>query len=220
MKTNRRKKADEIDQNKNDQEKKPNNPEPVDEALQQLNSEMREVIVESLPVIEKAEKATDIAREFDKSVKKKEKEIERTYETYVSFRVGREEYALKIFSVKEILKNEEITFIPHAPTNILGIIQLRGKVIPIIDLRKRLGISGGDYGDTSKIIICLLDNQLIGIKVDSVSRVLKIYDDQLEVPPEKILHEKKNTVRYVAHFEKAVVIILDESKINLIEFKD
>lgn len=164
--------------------------------------------------------ATEIAKELGKSSKSDEKEIERRYMTYVSFRVGKEEYALRIFSVKEILKNEEITFIPHAPSNILGIIQLRGKIIPVVDLKKRLGIADTRYDEAAKIVIGFIEEQHIGLKVDSVSRVLKIYDDELETPPEKILHEKKNTVKFIAHSGKNVVIILDETKINLLEFKD
>lgn len=164
--------------------------------------------------------ATDIAKELGKSAKSAEKEIERQYMTYVSFRVGKEEYALRIFSVKEILKNEEITFIPHAPSNILGIIQLRGKIIPVIDLKKRLGIADTVYEATSKIVVCYIEEQFIGLKVDTVSRVLKIYQDELEAPPEKILHEKKNTIKYIAHTGKNVVIILDETKINLLEFAE
>lgn len=179
-----------------------------------------ESLKESPNEIETATTATAVAKVLDKSSGYAVKETERAFTTYVSFNAGKETYALKISSVKEILKNEDITFIPHAPSNILGIIQLRGKVIPIIDLKKRLGLTESEYGSQSKIVICLIDEQMIGLKVDLVSRVLKIFDDQLETPPEKILHEKKNTVKHVAHFDKSLVIILDETKINLIEFNN
>jgi len=184
------------------------------------NQVIKESAKDQTIIMNEIHTATEIAKQLGKSAKNTEKEIERQYMTYVSFRVGKEEYALRIFSVKEILKNEEITFIPHAPSNILGIIQLRGKIIPVIDLKKRLGISDTVYDSTAKIVVCFIEEQFVGLKVDTVSRVLKIYEDELESPPDKILHEKKNTVKFIAHSGKNVVIILDETKINLLEFKN
>ncbi|MCK6602304.1 MAG: chemotaxis protein CheW [Bacteroidetes bacterium] len=163
--------------------------------------------------------ASSIALEFERSAPAPETGKERTSKIYVSFRAGNEEYALPIFSVKEILKNEYITFIPHAPANVLGIIQLRGRVIPVIDLKKRLGLSQNEYPENAKLIICIVDNQQIGIKVDSVNRVLKIFDDQLELPPEKLLNEHKNTIRQIAHFESGLILLLDETKLNKVDFQ-
>ncbi len=97
----------------------------------------------------------------------------------VSFIIGDNEYALDISEVQEVVRYQEITPLPKVPDYILGVINLRGKIIPIIDLGKRIGIES-KFEDTRKIIIVKKNNELYGLLVDKVKGVLKVSSEEIE----------------------------------------
>jgi len=101
----------------------------------------------------------------------------------VSFEIGAEEYAVDILEVQEINRMVEITRVPTAPSYVEGVINLRGKVIPIIDLRLRFGLPATDRTTESRIVVVDVNRNVIGLIVDSVSEVLRIPNSLIEPPP-------------------------------------
>ncbi len=102
---------------------------------------------------------------------------------YLSFFLGDEEYGLKILKVREIIGLMEITSVPQTPGFIKGVVNLRGKVIPVIDLRLKFGMEPAEYTDETCIIVVDIGHAMMGILVDTVSEVLDIAEDQIEPSP-------------------------------------
>ncbi len=106
---------------------------------------------------------------------------------YLTFTLAEEEYGIGILKIKEIIGMMPITSVPQTPEFVKGVINLRGKVIPVIDLRLRFGMGEMDYTDRTCIIVVEIDGQagtvLIGIVVDSVSEVLNVKGDEIEDTP-------------------------------------
>ena len=101
----------------------------------------------------------------------------------VSFVIGTEEYAVDILGVQEIIRMVEVTRVPKAPQYVEGVINLRGKVIPIVDLRLRFGLSSAEPTKETRIIVVDMSRIIIGMIVDSVSEVLRVPSNLIEPPP-------------------------------------
>lgn len=101
----------------------------------------------------------------------------------VSFDIGTEEYAVDILGVQEIIRMVEVTNVPKAPHYVEGVINLRGKVIPIIDLRLRFGLPSAERTKETRIVVVDVNRIILGLIVDSVSEVLRIPVGQIEPPP-------------------------------------
>lgn len=99
----------------------------------------------------------------------------------VVFKLGREEYGVSILQVQEIKRMTDITRVPHSPEYIKGVINLRGSVLPVIDLKKRLNLPPMEYTDDTRIIIVKVEDVIIGMIVDAVSEVTTI--DQMSIEP-------------------------------------
>jgi len=102
---------------------------------------------------------------------------------YLTFVLGEEEYGLEILKVREIIGLMEITTVPQTPKFIKGVINLRGKVIPVIDLRLKFGMPEAEPTEETCIIVVDINNTLMGILVDTVSEVLDIAIGEIEPPP-------------------------------------
>ncbi len=100
----------------------------------------------------------------------------------VGFRIGNETFGVRIASVREIVRVTEITTVPNAPDTIEGVINLRGKIIPVMDLRKRFGQGEIVTDKKNRILVVELDNKLLGLIVNSASEVLKIPPSEIEPP--------------------------------------
>src|SRR5260370_18329694 len=100
----------------------------------------------------------------------------------VGFRIGNETYGVLIGAVREIVRVPEITSVPSAPELIEGVINLRGKIIPVMDLRKRFGQTEIHHDKKNRILVVELDNKLIGLIVNAPSEVLKIPPSEIEAP--------------------------------------
>lgn len=111
---------------------------------------------------------------------------EKTYSTnelqLVVFKLGKEEYGVSILQVQEIKRITDITRVPHTPDYIKGVMNLRGSVLPVLDLKKRLNLSAQEYTDDTRIIIVKVDEITVGIIVDAVSEVLTINQESIEPP--------------------------------------
>ncbi|MBI4509102.1 MAG: chemotaxis protein CheW [Deltaproteobacteria bacterium] len=104
----------------------------------------------------------------------------------LAFQLAREEYALDILRIREILKMRSITDVPRAPTFVLGIVALRGQVIPVINLRLRLRMPSTPVGKDTRILIVTRDGEQFGLIVDAVNQVVRMRDEEIEPPPPMI----------------------------------
>lgn len=102
---------------------------------------------------------------------------------YLTFRLGNEEYGLEILKVREIIGVQEITMVPRAPSFMKGVINLRGRIIPVIDLRLKFGLPEAEYGKETCIIVVSVDDVLVGLIVDTVSEVVDIDAADIEESP-------------------------------------
>lgn len=126
----------------------------------------------------------------------------------LTFSLGSEEYALDIDSIREIIKPREITDIPRVPEFILGIISLRGIIIPVFDLKRRLRLGTGEIKPTSRIIVCQQEEKIIGMLVDGISQVIKIPADSIEPPPAVLAGIDRDMVEGVGRCQGRMTILL------------
>lgn len=101
----------------------------------------------------------------------------------VSFNLGAEEYAVEVLKVREIIRMTAITHIPNTPPSVEGIINLRGKVIPIISLRNRFSMPGTEDDQHTRIMVMDIAGKLMGFIVDGVSEVIRISNSEIQPPP-------------------------------------
>lgn len=127
----------------------------------------------------------------------------------VSFHIGPEEFGVDITKVQEINRMVDITKVPQAPAYVEGVINLRGKVIPIIDLRKRLGVPLKEHDKNTRIVVVDIDQQVMGMIVDSVSEVLRIPVSTIEPPPDIATGVNSDYIQGVAKLEDRLLIFLD-----------
>ncbi len=131
----------------------------------------------------------------------------------VNFNIGDEEFGVDILKVKEINKMTQITKIPNAPQFVEGIINLRNQVIPIIDLRKKLGLNQKASDHNTRIMIVELNTQTIGFIVDKVNEVLRINKAITEEPPKMVSGIDSQFITSIGKLEARMLILLDLSKI-------
>ena len=131
----------------------------------------------------------------------------------VTFKLGTEEFGVDILKVQEINKMMSITKIPNAPTFIEGVINLRGKIIPIVDLRKRLGFRDQMYDKSTRIIVVELDGLVLGFIVDSVSEVLRIPENTIEPPPSMVAGIESEYIEGVGKLDDRLLILLELKKV-------
>lgn len=131
----------------------------------------------------------------------------------VSFNIGTEEFGVDILKVQEINRMVEITKVPQAPTYVEGVINLRGKVIPIVDLRKRFNLDIKQYDKNTRIVVVDIGGTIMGMVVDSVSEVLRLPSSTIEQAPEIATGVNSEYIRGVAKLEDRLLIFLDLSKV-------
>jgi purine-binding chemotaxis protein CheW len=131
----------------------------------------------------------------------------------VGFRIGSETYGVRIGAVREIVRVPEITTVPSAPDLIEGVINLRGKIIPVMDLRKRFGQTEIHQDKRNRILVVELDNKLLGLIVNSASEVLKIPPADIEAPGSVFADGESGYVVGVGKLKGRLIIILDITKL-------
>jgi purine-binding chemotaxis protein CheW len=131
----------------------------------------------------------------------------------VSFKIGNEEFGVDISNVKEIIKMLQITKVPNSPDFVEGVINLRGKVIPVIDLRSRLHMEKRKQDKDTRIIVVELNNSIVGFIVDAVSEVLRIPASITEAPPEMVTGYNSDFIQAVGKLEDRLLILIDLSKV-------
>jgi purine-binding chemotaxis protein CheW len=131
----------------------------------------------------------------------------------VGFRIGRETFGLPISIVREIVRVPEITSVPNAPDYIEGVINLRGRIIPIVDLRKRFGEKAFEPSKKNRIVVVELEARAIGLIVNSASEVLRIPPSDIEEPHNVFKEGEVSYITGVGKLNGRLVILLDLSRI-------
>jgi len=131
----------------------------------------------------------------------------------VGFKLGDEDFGVDILSVQEINRVTEITQIPSTPDFVKGVINLRGNVIPVIDLRSRLGMPEKEHNKQTRIIVADVGERTIGLIVDAVSEVIRMDSNLVEPPPELIVgsDDKGNYIKGVGKLDDKLLMLLDIS---------
>lgn len=130
----------------------------------------------------------------------------------VTFCLDKETYGINVMDVQEVLRYTEISRVPGAPSYVLGIINLRGKVVTVMDTRQRFGLKSAEVHDDSRIVIIEAGRHVIGILVDSVSEVVYLRQSEIESPP-KVGHEESTSfIHGVSNKNGELLILVDLSK--------
>jgi purine-binding chemotaxis protein CheW len=131
----------------------------------------------------------------------------------VGFRIGNETFGVRIGSVREIVRVPEITAVPSAPETVEGVINLRGKIIPVMDLRKRFGQSEIQPDKKNRILVVELENKLVGLIVNAASEVLKIAPSEIEAPGNLFAEGESSYITGVGKLKGRLIILLDIAKL-------
>jgi purine-binding chemotaxis protein CheW len=131
----------------------------------------------------------------------------------VSFKLGPEEYGVDIAQVQEINRMVAVTNVPRAPVFMEGVINLRGQLIPIIDLRTRFGMPRAEHTKNTRIVVTEISSKRVGMVVDSVSEVLRLPLDAIEPAPDMITGVDTEYIRGVGKIDDRLIILLDLAKI-------
>jgi len=130
----------------------------------------------------------------------------------VIFKLANEDYGLPISKVQEINRMVAVTKLPNSPEFMEGIINLRGRIIPVLDLRKRFGFNTREHQEDTRIIVVDISGQTVGLIVDAVHEVAKIPGDCIEPPPPSFVMDAQ-FVQGIGKFADALVVILDIDRV-------
>jgi purine-binding chemotaxis protein CheW len=149
-----------------------------------------------------------VAAEIDSSL-----EVVSSADQYLTFIMADEEYGVDILRVQEIKGWDTVTPLPNTPEYVKGVINLRGTIVPIIDLRERFGLETVSYGPTTVVIVLKVNSQkgqrVMGIVVDAVSEVYNVPDEELKPAPDFGSSMSTEVVKGLATVEEKMVILLD-----------
>ena len=136
---------------------------------------------------------------------------------FLTFFLAGEEYGVGILGVQEVKAWEGVTQIPNTPAHVKGVLDLRGAIVPVVDLRTRFGLPAQDYGITTVIIVLRLEqdgeSQTIGIVVDAVSDVMDVTENQIKDPPDFTGDAKATFIKGLASLNNKLVILLNTGKL-------
>ncbi|SMP43418.1 chemotaxis protein CheW [Anoxynatronum buryatiense] len=132
---------------------------------------------------------------------------------YLTFNLGKEVFGIEIRYVTEIIGIQPISAVPEVPDYVKGIINLRGKIIPLIDVRLKFKKEAVDYNDRTCIIVIDIDNISVGLIVDQVAEVLNIEDEDIVPPPEYRTGFQNKYIKSIGRVEESVKLILDCNKL-------
>jgi purine-binding chemotaxis protein CheW len=150
---------------------------------------------------------------FAPSAREEKKVVEAT-EQLVTFFLADEEYGLDVRLVQEIIRVGEVTLVPRAPHYVKGVLNLRGRVIPVVDLKRKLNLGEVDAESRlARIVVAKVRDRLIGLLVDGVSQVLKVPVSIIEPAPEEVVPVDTNYIRGVAKMDKRLIILMELSKV-------
>jgi purine-binding chemotaxis protein CheW len=140
-------------------------------------------------------------------------------EHLATFFLDREEYGVDVRQVQEIRRMSEITTVPRAPDFVRGVINLRGRILPVLDLKRKLGLGEVAAGRATRIVVVRVGERLLGLLVDGASQVLKVAVSRIEPPPEEVLEKGGAYIRGVAKLDDRLIILVDLGRLLAHELK-
>ncbi|MDV6251546.1 chemotaxis protein CheW [Vibrio sp. EA2] len=132
---------------------------------------------------------------------------------WVTFQLEEETYGINVMQVREVLRYTEIAPVPGAPDYVLGIINLRGNVVTVIDTRSRFGLMEGEVTDNTRIIVIESEHQVIGILVDSVAEVVYLRSSEIDTTPSVGTDESAKFIQGVSNRDGKLLILVDLNKL-------
>ncbi|NHI00176.1 MULTISPECIES: chemotaxis protein CheW [Oceanimonas] len=132
---------------------------------------------------------------------------------WVTFRLDNETYGINVMQVQEVLRYSDIAPVPGAPDYVLGIINLRGNVVTVLDTRLRFGLPPAEISDSTRIVIIEAEKQVIGILVDSVAEVVYLKSSEIESAPNVGTSESARFIQGVCNRENELLILVDLDKL-------
>ncbi|MEW6182076.1 MAG: chemotaxis protein CheW [Bacillota bacterium] len=142
-----------------------------------------------------------------------DEEVENQDDKFLTFILGEGEYGIGIGSVTEIIRVQNITDVPDMPSHVRGVINLRGKVLPVMDVRLRFGMEERAYDDRTCIVVINVNNHTVGLIVDRVSEVLDIRKSDIEAPPQVKKGEGSRFVSGMGKVGEKVKILLNADRV-------
>jgi purine-binding chemotaxis protein CheW len=171
------------------------------------------------PRAELAPRAHNIS--FFATPMREERKAAEATEHLATFFLSQEEYGVDVRLVQEIIRVTEITPVPRAPGFIKGVINLRGRIIPVVDLKRKLNLGEVDTAARqSRIVVVKVRDRLVGLLVDGASQVLKVPVASIEPPPEEVVEIDVNYIRGVAKLDRRLIILMDLPKVLALELKE
>lgn len=167
------------------------------------------------PVFTGPSRVLDFADSLDTAQPEAAPDLAR-WETWVTFQIAGERFAFAVDAVREIVRVRSITRVPHAPDPVRGIINLRGRVVPVLDLRRRLGLPAAELTSASRILICHAQHRVLGLLVDAAHHVVRLDRNQVEPPPADVMTAQSGYVLGVSHHGGGFLILLDADQVLLI----
>lgn len=132
---------------------------------------------------------------------------------WVTFRLGNETYGINVMQVREVLRYTEIAPVPGAPSYVIGIINLRGNVVTVIDTRERFGLPNSEITDSTRIVILESEDQVVGIMVDAVAEVVYLRESEIEIAPNVGNDESSRYIQGVCHKNDELLILIEIAKL-------
>lgn len=132
---------------------------------------------------------------------------------WVTFRLGEEVYGINVMQVQEVLRMTEIAPVPGAPAYVLGIINLRGNVVTVMDTRQRFGLLPQEADDSTRIVIIEAEDQVVGILVDSVAEVVYLRQSAIDTAPNVGNEENSRYIQGVANRDEGLLILVDLNRL-------
>ncbi len=140
-------------------------------------------------------------------------EMEQNFEEFLCFTLADEEYGVNLMEIKEIIKPRELTEVPRTPDFVDGVLSLRGVIVPVLDMRRRLAMLPGQERGLERIVIVRHDECLTGLRVDRITGVLRITDDNRESTPGVLEGTAREFVSGIGRCSGRMIIILDVGRI-------
>ena len=134
----------------------------------------------------------------------------------VTFALDGEEFGIPVVRVREVIRVSEITRVPQAPPHVRGVTNLRGRILPVVDLRSRFGLPAADVTSRSRIVVVEAGDRVVGLLVDAVLQVAKVPLDVIAAPPEEVRSEDADYLSGVARWNGRIIILLELEKALLL----
>jgi purine-binding chemotaxis protein CheW len=187
-------------------------------ALAEGEAGERPPMPEPPPVADAAPVAGHSLSFFAAPVQEQRAAVEAT-EHLVTFYLDREEYGVDVRQVQEIRRVGEITTVPRAPEFVRGVINLRGRILPVLDMKKKLGLGEVAASRTARIVVVRVRERLLGLLVDGASQVPKIPVSRIEPPPEEVVERGGDYIRGVAKLDDRLIILVDLERLLAYELR-